>query len=827
MDPAGCLRVVCALVACALVGCSPPLDSQSPATQPPVASTVPLSPPPAPTHTAIPAPSPTATLAPTPTPSAGELLSEADRQFHNGDYLAAAETYLTLLQTSSVEETAGRAYLGLATAYSRDGEYSDAVGVLGEFLLAQPESPRLGDAHFLRAEALLGAGDPLAAAEQYRLALSAGTIITGHINKSIGDALHAGAAYEAAIRAYEESLAAAPDLPSEVEVRERLALTHVGLRDYSAAIAEYDAILSVARIRAYRARIEYQAAETLILSGDFEAGYERHARVVETYPDEEYAYHSLVVLAEAGWSVGDLLRGIVDYRGEAYAPAVVALHRYVHNYPDTHSGDAHWYAGLSYLATGSPSQAAAEFNLLIDTHPKNRHQGDAWMGLAEAHVDAGDLDLAVATYQQFAGSSPDHARAPEALWRAARLLERSGDPSTGESRELLRAAAEAYLNCQLTYPESEYASEALFRAGLQFHRLGEPEDAKAMWQTLPQAYRESSHGAAALFWLGKLYLDEGDAATAEAALRKAAIADPTGYYGLRATDLLDDPLSMPFQQAESGQSNYDRTTAQLEAEEWLAEWLALDGVSQVREFPLTLAADQRLLRGLELWRLGRLEDARHELEALRNATASDALIQYHLALQFRDIGLYRSSILCAVRVVHLSPAATVLDVPESIARLAYPTYFDDLVQESASEHGLDPLLVFSLIRQESLFESLAMSSASAHGLMQVIPPTGAQIASELDWPPDYETNDLYRPYVSVRFGTYYLSRQRDRFGGGLHVALAGYNGGPLNAQHWLEMAGDDPDLFLELITFAETREYVRALKEHYAIYRALYGGGWR
>ena len=109
--------------------------------------------------------------------------------------------------------------------------------------------------------------------------------------------------------------------------------------------------------------------------------------------------------------------------------------------------------------------------------------------------------------------------------------------------------------------------------------------------------------------------------------------------------------------------------------------------------------------------------------------------------------------------------------------------------------------------------------------MQVIPPTGAQIAADLDWPPDYETLDLYRPYVSVRFGTYYLGWQRDRFEGRLHAALAGYTGGPLNAQWWLETAGDDPDLFLDLITFAETLRYVRAVKEHYAIYRALCGGG--
>jgi len=155
-------------------------------------------------------------------------------------------------------------------------------------------------------------------------------------------------------------------------------------------------------------------------------------------------------------------------------------------------------------------------------------------------------------------------------------------------------------------------------------------------------------------------------------------------------------------------------------------------------------------------------------------------------------------------------------------RLAYPTYYENLVLQEAQATGLDPLLIFALIRQESLFESLATSSASAHGLMQVWPPTGAQIAAELGWPPGYETSDLYRPNVSLRFGTYYLAQQRDRFDGRLDVALAGYNGGPANARRWLQEAGDDPDLFLELITLDETRLYLQRIKEHLAVYQALY-----
>ena len=68
----------------------------------------------------------------------------------------------------------------------------------------------------------------------------------------------------------------------------------MALQDYAAAIAQYEAILAVAQIPAYRARIEYQAAETELLAGQIEAGYARHARVVEAYSDQASAHPSLV-----------------------------------------------------------------------------------------------------------------------------------------------------------------------------------------------------------------------------------------------------------------------------------------------------------------------------------------------------------------------------------------------------------------------------------------------------------------------------------------------------------------------------------------------------
>jgi soluble lytic murein transglycosylase len=483
------------------------------------------------------------------------------------------------------------------------------------------------------------------------------------------------------------------------------------------------------------------------------------------------------------------------------------------SYPTTHSGDVHWFAGRSYLELGDTANAAREFSLLIDTHPGHELVDAAWMGLAETYAVADDTEGALHTYSKFAEVRGNSPRAPEALWRAAVMLERSGQ---------VARSADAYAECHGRYPGSEYAEQALFRSGLSSYRAGDRAAAAVAWDTLRANARDPAFRSAGSFWLGRLRSASGDQEGAASAFQAAGEADPLGYYALRAQQLAADPLAPVFPPA-TGAGEVGEEQGRAQVEQWVAAWAEDRDVGTGPSVNISVADDLRLLRGLELWRLGRFSEGRAELEALREAAADSPWTLFELALVFREIGLYRSSILCAARLVVLSPASNSLEVPEYVARLAYPAYYRDLAAQNADEYGLDLLLVLAVIRQESLFESLATSSAAAHGLMQVIPSTGDLIAESLGWPADYETADLYRPYVSLRFGTYYLATQLAQFDGRTEVALAAYNGGPGNAIRWLREAGDDPDLFLELITFNETRRYVARIREQLAIYQALYG----
>jgi soluble lytic murein transglycosylase len=101
-----------------------------------------------------------------------------------------------------------------------------------------------------------------------------------------------------------------------------------------------------------------------------------------------------------------------------------------------------------------------------------------------------------------------------------------------------------------------------------------------------------------------------------------------------------------------------------------------------------------------------------------------------------------------------------------------------------------------------------------------MPATAQQIARALRLS-NFQTADLYKPYVAVKFGAYYFGRQYDTFDQDYMMALAGYNGGPGNAAIW---KAPDIDISVENIGFQQTRIYVRRIYQHYWYYRRLYGG---
>ena len=133
-----------------------------------------------------------------------------------------------------------------------------------------------------------------------------------------------------------------------------------------------------------------------------------------------------------------------------------------------------------------------------------------------------------------------------------------------------------------------------------------------------------------------------------------------------------------------------------------------------------------------------------------------------------------------------------------------------LIEDKANKHGVDPLLVRSIMKQESGGKNDARSHAGAAGLMQLMPNTARGLG----------VNDSHDPSQNVEGGTKYISQMIKMFDGNVPVALAAYNWGPGNMQKLIKRTGTTDINQLMPHLPAETRGYVTNITRNHSQYKA-------
>ena len=257
------------------------------------------------------------------------------------------------------------------------------------------------------------------------------------------------------------------------------------------------------------------------------------------------------------------------------------------------------------------------------------------------------------------------------------------------------------------------------------------------------------------------------------------------------------------------------------AESWLNEWWQ-SPEPNLSGLPVAVAEDTDLRMARLLLDLDQRGDALTLFGRVYERNQDDPRALYALSLEFERLGVYRLSIMAMARLLQFSPARLVEDAPIFLQQRVYPRYFRELIDREANAQGLNPLLYYSLIRQESLFEEGARSTAAAQGLAQIVPDTGLWVARQLGHP-KYSNDIIYRPYINVRFGAYYLNWVRDFADGNMVSALVGYNAGPGNIANWRDISGADDALFVEILNVNEPRIYVQIVTANLYHYTRLYG----
>ena len=432
-------------------------------------------------------------------------------------------------------------------------------------------------------------------------------------------------------------------------------------------------------------------------------------------------------------------------------------------------------------------EALPVFQRVADT-ASGDDKADALLWAARTRGRLGDIEGAIAAYEAVAQAYPGKEAAVVA-WHRVGLL-RLDQGRYGEAEAAFERALE-----NLSKRDRRWRDIPRYLAWTRL-RQGKLEEADAFFVDRLRAYPDEPD---TLYWHARLALARGDVASATGALRRLAGPAEPSYYAVLARILLDqmgEPLPEP------------------------------EAVEPLRpRFPPK--ADARaLLRTEALYRVRSVEWARWDARRLMGRAfdlAPEERVGWALWYQKREDHVTAARMVRSLRRGRLSYPGR--HDPAVLWRVLYPRAYRDELEGLVLPDGVSEWLVYAVMRQESRFDRWAVSPAGARGPMQLMPETAVAVAKDLGKALP-SARALHDPRLAVALGSAVLARDLERYGGNLILAIAAYNAGPQAVDRWLEERPGLPiDAFVEEISYAETRRYVRRVVENLWIYSRVYGDG--
>ncbi|MBF0458396.1 MAG: transglycosylase SLT domain-containing protein [Nitrospirae bacterium] len=204
-----------------------------------------------------------------------------------------------------------------------------------------------------------------------------------------------------------------------------------------------------------------------------------------------------------------------------------------------------------------------------------------------------------------------------------------------------------------------------------------------------------------------------------------------------------------------------------------------------------------------------IEDAikTESLYIARHAKSYPANVMMQAAVMLNEASMYRHSILLAANLSYSAKTHWLL----------YPYGHKAVVDEAARRFSINPLLILSVIREESRFQEDAYSPAGAIGLMQLMPQTAQKYSGAVDERIDNDS-DIFNVRKNILLGGYYVSQLVKEMRC-VPAAIASYNAGEHVVYKWLEASHYKAiDEFIEDIPYDETEKYVKRVLKTYFQY---------
>ena len=337
------------------------------------------------------------------------------------------------------------------------------------------------------------------------------------------------------------------------------------------------------------------------------------------------------------------------------------------------------------------------------------------------------------------------------------------------------------------------------------------------WAEAEQAFIDATKepflwsGSGARMFLGDTYMKLGKDSLAREAYLDCIRDFPLAYYAHKSRMKLVENKLMS-----ASEVPYARGIA-MSPEETLA-WVRN---IQKNEKPDPTYTPERYNRIKTLFQYGFSDEAFALYDEARKKNAKRLDFLYEYGKLFYDMGEIAAGYRLARQFQAQIDRRKLMAPPIDVLHYLFPVPYTDQVKFHSGSR-IDPFFVYSVMRQESIFDYQITSPAGACGLLQIMPATGKMLAKQESLE-TFDPSQLYNPYMNIRLGIRYLVDLKAQYSDDYMYVLGNYNAGPKPTKRWQAAGEGKPwDIRAEEISYWETRDYVKRVMGNYWIYQEIY-----
>ena len=469
-------------------------------------------------------------------------------------------------------------------------------------------------------------------------------------------------------------------------------------------------------------------------------------------------------------------------------------------------------AGLAYSRASGSSRNAYRAARGLQLGDEKKTAIAAYQRMIAAFPEAPETPKAFIRLADLSDDTPALATLDQAIALATRLKrpEDAADALARKAKRLtkLNPAQESATEAKLLEKFSQSEAAAALRwkrawTAAQGQQLDTAtQEASAIARANPNP--NSDLAPKALFWAGKWTDRLGKTQQRQQLFTQLLQQYPASYYTWRAAGLSGLPVG-DFQSIHGQQLGLEIPTSRLP--------LSV-GSPALKELYL-------LGEGKAAWETWQLEFQNRQIPSIPEQL-TDGLVRLEVG-EYLDglfmVGNLSDRITTEPEQQSQRPLLQSLRQDPRYWQALYPVPYWNEIQHWGSQNTVNPVLALALMRQESRFEPQIKSVVGATGLMQLMPETAAEVASQVK----LKKYSLENPNDNIRLGTWYLNSTHQTYQGNSMLAIASYNAGTGSVGKWLQTLNtQDADAFVETIPFDETQGYVKSVLENYWNYTRLY-----